>query len=217
MNEITTKQKILNEALRLFSAYGYDSVSVGQIARAVGIKAPSLYNHFGSKQEIFDALLDDSAKRYGSFTRALSVHVDDASLDGRLFESIGADALCEKVRQIFLYSLHDETVAPLRRMLTIEQFRSRQIAEMYTRRYVDRMVEYHSGIFRGLISAGVIKDEDPDSLALIYVSPILLLVGVCDREPEKEAECLEKLERHVRLFYGTYNIPKAERQPDMPC
>ena len=52
-----TKQRILDEALRLFSQSGYDAVSVERIASAVGIKAPSLYKHFKSKQEIFDAIV----------------------------------------------------------------------------------------------------------------------------------------------------------------
>lgn len=47
-----TKQRILEKSLELFSAKGYDAVSVGEIAKAVGIKAPSLYNHFPSKQAI---------------------------------------------------------------------------------------------------------------------------------------------------------------------
>lgn len=48
-----TKQRILEKSLELFSTKGYDAVSVGEIAKAVGIKAPSLYNHFPSKQAIF--------------------------------------------------------------------------------------------------------------------------------------------------------------------
>lgn len=55
-----TKQRILEKSLELFSAKGYDAVSVGEIAKAVGIKAPSLYNHFPSKQAIFDAILETS-------------------------------------------------------------------------------------------------------------------------------------------------------------
>ena len=46
MKQKDTRQKILDKALELFSARGYDPVSVGEIAKAVGIKAPSLYNHF---------------------------------------------------------------------------------------------------------------------------------------------------------------------------
>ena len=56
MKQEDTRQKILDKALGLFAAKGYDSVSVGEIAQAVGIKAPSLYNHFPGKQAIFDAI-----------------------------------------------------------------------------------------------------------------------------------------------------------------
>ena len=35
-----TKQRILEKSLELFSAKGYDAVSVGEIAKAVGIKHP---------------------------------------------------------------------------------------------------------------------------------------------------------------------------------
>lgn len=59
-----TKQRILEKSLELFSAKGYDAVSVGEIAKAVGIKAPSLYNHFPSKQAIFDAIVESTAAHY---------------------------------------------------------------------------------------------------------------------------------------------------------
>ena len=90
-------------------------------------------------------------------------------------------------------------------MMTIEQFRNPELAQLYTKRYIDRMVDYHAGIFKGLISAGRIRNEDPETLSVMYVSPIITLLGVCDRQPEKEAECLKKLDAHVRLFFRTFN------------
>ena len=111
-------------ALELFAAHGYDAVSVEQIAGAVGIKAPSLYNHFVSKRAIFDEIVSDAAARYEDFTAMQSVHVDDADADTGEFLGISEDMLCQKVREIFLYSLHDKTVSRLRKLLTIEQFRS---------------------------------------------------------------------------------------------
>ena len=51
-----TKKKILDVALDLFSKKGYGNVYVGQIAEGVGIKAPSLYKHYKSKQDIFEAI-----------------------------------------------------------------------------------------------------------------------------------------------------------------
>ena len=40
MKQEDTKRRILDKALELFSSRGYDAVSVGEIGRAVGIKAP---------------------------------------------------------------------------------------------------------------------------------------------------------------------------------
>lgn len=208
MKQEDTKQRILDKALELFSEYGYDSVSVGQIAQAVGIKAPSLYNHFPGKQAIFDAIVEATAAHYEEDTGRISVHVQDAQMDIPEFSQITEEFLFDKVRQIFGYSLHDETISRFRRMMTIEQFRSPELAQLYSNRYVERLTEYHAAIFRGLIAAGEIRDDDPDALALMYVAPIMTLIGVCDRQPEREEECLERLRAHVSLFFRSVNTGK---------
>lgn len=201
MKQEDTKQKILDKALELFSTQGYEAVSVGEIAKAVGIKAPSLYNHFPSKQAIFDAIVESTAVQYEADTDKIDIHVQNVTQDIPVFTEITADALFEKVRQIFMYSLHNEAISRFRRMMTIEQFRSSELAALYSKRYVDRMAAYHAGIFRALIAAGEITVEDPDALAMMYVAPVITLLGVCDRQPERESECLEKLQNHVQLFF----------------
>ena len=201
MKQEDTKQKILEKALELFSTQGYDSVSVGEIAKAVGIKAPSLYNHFPSKQAIFDAIMESTAAQYEADTDQINIHVQNAEQDIPVFTEISEDALFEKVRQIFEYSLHNEAISRFRRMMTLEQFRSPELAALFSRRYVERVVDYHAGIFRALIAAGEIRAADPDTLAMMYVAPVLTLIGVCDRQPEREGECLEKLQNHVQLFF----------------
>jgi AcrR family transcriptional regulator len=55
---LNTKDRILEAAVQLFSDRGYDSVSMRDIANLVGIKAPSIYNHFGSKQELLYTIFD---------------------------------------------------------------------------------------------------------------------------------------------------------------
>ena len=209
MKQEDTKQKILDKALELFSVHGYDAVSVGQIAAAVGIKAPSLYNHFPSKQAIFEALIASTAARYEVDTGKIDIHVQNAPQDIPAFSQITPDALFEKVRQIFEYSLHDKTIAGFRRMMTIEQFRSPELARLYSWRYVQRLLDYHAGIFRALIAQGEICAQDPDALALMYAAPVLTLLGVCDRQPERESECLDKLRQHVHLFFDMVHGGKA--------
>ena len=64
---MTTRDRILNEALTLFAENGYDGTSVEEIAEKVGIKAPSLYNHFKGKEDILNALIDMAEARYEEF------------------------------------------------------------------------------------------------------------------------------------------------------
>lgn len=209
MKQEDTRRRILDQALELFAARGYDAVSVGEIAEAAGIKAPSLYNHFPSKQAIFDALIASTAAQYEADTGKIDIHVQNAPQDIPAFSQITPDALFEKVRQIFEYSLHDKTIAGFRRMMTIEQFRSPELAALYTRRYVQRLLDYHAGIFRALIAQGEICAQDPDALALMYAAPVLTLLGVCDRQPERESECLDKLRQHVHFFFDMVHGGKA--------
>lgn len=201
MKQEDTKQKIVEKALELFSERGYDSVSVGEIAQAVGIKAPSLYNHYPSKQAIFDAIVASTAAQYQRDTDRIQIHVQNDRQDVPVFAHITEEGLFQKVRQIFEYSLHDDAIRRFRKMMTIEQFRSPELGAMYSQRYVDRVVQYHAGIFRSLIAAGEIQPEDPDTLAMLYVAPVITLIAICDRQPEREGECLEKLRKHVGLFF----------------
>ncbi|MGM9889548.1 MAG: TetR/AcrR family transcriptional regulator [Floccifex porci] len=206
-----TKQRILLEALRLFSKRGYDAVSVEQIASAVGIKAPSLYKHYKSKKDIFDAIFEDTAKRYEEFIQTISIPVTDSKQDVVVFENITAEDLVQKVKSLIEYSLHDEYTSKFRKMMTIEQFRSPELSKLYSDRYVNQIQNYHTDLFTKMIETGVLKKEDPCILAMVYDAPILVMLSECDRHPEKEEECIKKLEDHVRLFYRTYSCSKTHK------
>lgn len=101
MKQEDTKQVILEKALDLFSAKGYDSVSMGEIAKAVGMKAPSLYNHYSGKQAIFDAIVESMAMQYEKYTDAIHVHVQEAEKDFAVFSEMEEDVLVQKVCKIF--------------------------------------------------------------------------------------------------------------------
>jgi len=58
---VDSKDTILEAALGLFAARGYDAVGVQEIVEAVGLTKPTLYHYFGSKRGLLDAILS----RYG--------------------------------------------------------------------------------------------------------------------------------------------------------
>lgn len=201
---MTTKERILKEALTLFSEKGYSAVYVGDIAEAVGIKAPSLYKHYKSKQEIFDALIDEMKKRYDEQALALNMDGSSAEKDADIFSAVSEDRLVEMGKGLFLYFLHDEYAGKFRKMLTIGQFGDEELSALYQKQYVDDPLRYQAKMLSVLSAGGFLTGENPDIMALHFYSPIYMLLTVCDRQPQREAEVLQTLEAHIRQFNRLY-------------
>ena len=86
-------------------------------------------------------------------------------------------------------------------MLTISQFQSAELAAMYTKRYVDTMLGYDEKLFEQFVEAGVIKEGDPKVLAAMFFAPVIMYMGIWDREPKKAKECETAIKNHVEQFF----------------
>lgn len=75
MTEASQRDRIKREAMRLFVERGVDAVSMRDIADAVGLKAPSLYAHFRSREELITELFRPSYAVYGQhLSQAVTAH-----------------------------------------------------------------------------------------------------------------------------------------------
>lgn len=59
------EHRILDAAAELIIHYGYDKTTVGDIANAAGVSKGTIYLHFESKDELFEALLFRQMWQYG--------------------------------------------------------------------------------------------------------------------------------------------------------
>ena len=201
---MTTKQKILNEALTLFSERGYNAVYVGDIAAAVGIKAPSLYKHYKSKKDIFKAILTEMESNYNKQTAGLNMNGNDAGEDASIFATVSEDTLVQMGIGLFQFFLHDDYASKFRKMLTIEQFHDNDLSRLYSKQYVDDPLSYQTSIFTLISISGVFKNVKPNIMELHFYAPIYMLLTVCDRQPEREKEALQLIEEHIRQFNFIY-------------
>ena len=64
MKKETRKEEIVRVAAKLFKEKGYSAVTMRDLAKAMGIKAASLYNHINSKQDILNAIIIDLAEEF---------------------------------------------------------------------------------------------------------------------------------------------------------
>lgn len=199
-----TKRKIIEEALKLFAEKGYGDVYVGDIAKAVGIKAPSLYKHFKGKQEIFDAILEALKESYAKQAASMGVNGDVADADADVYAGISEDTLVEMGRSLFLYFLHDEYMRLFRKLLTIEQFHNSELGDLYTKQYMNDPLVYQGNLFRILIAKGRLKQVASDVLAIQFYAPIYMWLAECDRHPNREVDALRMIEAHIRQFNQNY-------------
>lgn len=69
------KQIILDKALELFSAKGYEGVSVSELTEAACITKPTLYYYFGSKEGVFEAVIQSYYARLNSIITENAVYI----------------------------------------------------------------------------------------------------------------------------------------------
>jgi AcrR family transcriptional regulator len=201
----TTKQRILSEALTLFSMKGYEPVTVAEIAKAVGVKAPALYKHYKSKQDIFNAILTEMKASYDRQVATMQMNGRDAEKDQSLYINTSEDKTVERSIELLLYFLHDDNERKFRKMLTIEQYNNRNLASIYANQYVDFPLSYQSALFGLMVSMGVTIPENPQIMALQYYAPVYLYIRLCDCQPERETEALQVLKQHFRQFIRLYH------------
>ena len=60
----TTKEKVKQSAQRLFRERGYAAVGMRELAKEVGIEAPSIYNHYKSKDALLREICFDMAQQF---------------------------------------------------------------------------------------------------------------------------------------------------------
>ena len=204
---MNTKELILEEALKQFSKKGYDGTSMSDIAAPLGISKAALYKHFASKQQIFDQIIVESEEKYKDFFEKLSVHLGNGKnvelnkKDVEVYTGISAEGLIENVLTFVRFSMTDEYSKQVRQMMTISQFQSKELGEMYTKRYVDAMLGYDEKLFEQLIKTGVIKKGDPKVLAAMFYAPVTIYMGIWDREPNRAKECEKAIKNHVEQFF----------------
>lgn len=139
-----TRSRITEAAIRLFANHGYDGTSVREIAEAAGVTKPVLYYHFGSKERLYVAMIEECYAR-------CRTHITRVTRRGRPFR----DQLRELVAAHFAYFAREENTA--RMLYTVAFAPQRNSPKVDLRELEQPHLELLASIIRDGIQMGEVR------------------------------------------------------------
>ena len=204
-----TKEKILMTALQLFARDGYEAVSVRTIAEELGMTKGALYRHYKNKRDIFDCIVERMIQMDAQ--RAREYHMPDEGYDIKpdAYENTSLQSIQKYTVEQFRFWTEDEFASGFRKMLTLEQYRNEEMAELYSQCIVAGPVAYMEDLFRELIQKGVLKEENPRQLAVEYYAVLFLLINMFDKTGET-GDYVGILSNHMKYFMENHVMNSGE-------
>lgn len=195
--KMTTKEKILDAALTLFSEKGYDATGVDELAELAGVKGPALYYHFKGKDAILNGIVSMLENYYETnFGSAQNITKYPSSLQELI------DMTISKIN----FTVHDPQIKKVRRLIVTEQFRNEQMRKLATKHFMTSIESLYTAVFVKMMADGLIRKDNPEILAAEFTAPITEMVHLIDREPDKEKAAMEKIQMYIEHFISTYGI-----------
>lgn len=153
-----TRERLLSAAAQLFADHGIDAVSVDVMAEAAGRTSGAVYDHFGSKQAMLMALLDDWQQ---SLVTVIAAEFELADSVADRLRAVAANLIVhpsEETRRLLL----------LERELSLRAARDPEVAASLRLRAADAHARMARG-FASWIADGIIGPvSDPDTLATVF-------------------------------------------------
>ena len=203
---MTTKERIVDEALTLFASKGFRGTTVKDIADAVGIKDASLYKHFKSKKEILNTIVEEAYVHMGNMSDSLGIPSGDGSLEdaAEFFRGINRETIITLGKEVFKFYLTDDYMSRFWKLANLEQYNNRDFYELYRRLFTEEGIEYQKNLFAEMIRMGAFREGDPEVMAYNFYSPIFLLLHRYAGSEGELDEALEIIEKMVGDFYDRY-------------
>lgn len=197
--EKNTKEKILEEALKLFAKSGYMGTSMNDIASQLGVTKAALYKHYSSKQEILDSIVERMNQM--DLQRSKEYEMPEGDMEEVIegYKNIALEKIKQYTKVQFLHWTEEEFSSCFRKMLTLEQYRSPEMSKLYQKYLAKGPLQYMETIFSGIVD----NSEEAKQLAINFYGPIFLLYSIYDGSENKQ-DVMKQLEVHVEGFSKQY-------------
>ena len=173
------KEEILIVALHLFARDGYEAVSVSQIAGELDMTKGALYRHYKSKRDIFDSIVKRMEQQDGEQASDYDMPEDEKESMPEEYEDVSLDDFVEYSKSMFEYWTEDDFASSFRKMLTIAQFRSEEMQNLYQQYLVSGPAEYVKDLFKNM------KMNHPEENAVKFYANMFFYYSLYDGAANK--------------------------------
>ncbi len=203
MQEIkkTTKEKILDAAVELFAAKGYNAVSIREITRKVGIKESSLYNHYKSKESLLDDIFNYFHSRMEKISPSNEMIDDQLSIlsPEMFFQQI----VFEFGRQI------DDTMDNIFRIIFMEQFRNVRARKFVVEDLLKKQEELYYRVLQKMMDQNIIPKRNAKKMAAAMsygLFSISLEYNLAKIENHDTKPIYKKMIEHIQVILGEEDV-----------
>ena len=209
MAKKNTKEKIFDVSIDLFSQYGYDGVSIRQIAKEVGIKESSIYNHYQSKESILESILTYYINEMIKEEAPVMQSRENLDMDFDQFYKEGSDR--------FISKLSEEKMMKITRIFLVESYHNEKIKNFVKEAIIGYAIKGWEELFDLMKEKKFIKrDADIKQLAesFYYYGLFLLYEHFIINYPEDDEKFLKDFEirttNHMKILFNSVKIEEDE-------
>ena len=206
---ISTKEKIFNVSIDLFSQRGYNGVSVREIAREVGIRESSIYNHYGSKDAIMDSI-------FQYFKEELTKMRPPEAENQEKLDNITPEIFIERANRT-LNLFETPKMEKIFRIISNEQFRDKRAKKIVLEYLIHEPYSFSKKVLEIMMRNGTTDKFDPKIKAMEFQYPMysLFLENLLLRSDGADTSANEKLiESHLEYFVNSLKKSKSKFPTD---
>ena len=181
------KEEILIVALHLFARDGYEAVSVSQIAGELDMTEGALYRHYKSKRDIFDCIVQRMEQQDSEQARQNEVPEESIEKVPEEYQNVSVEDFVGYSKSMFEYWTEDDFASSFRKMLTIEQFRSEEMQNLYQQYLVSGPAEYVKDLFKNM------EIKNPEENAVKFYANMFFYYSMYDGAADKARSQFEQM------------------------
>jgi len=204
MEKLTTKQKILNNSLDLFSSQGFKETSVREIAKSVGIQQGALYNHFKNKDNILESLV-------GELMSSAIVTIFEDKNPSELSQR--GKSLLTNIAMTFKLLSFDSKNEALFKLMMQEMYKNINIRDLYHEYFYQSNVKKLSSALFSMMQNEQIISSDPLLLANEFLSPLFFYqsqVVLLKIDNKSTSSAIMLFEKHVDFFWESVRVVQSD-------